>query len=315
MIVLHESDKPLKRVRFAPGGRTVATCGDTGKIRVWDLNVPARSRVLSKGYDHEIVFTSDGLLLSYCGSGVFQGMDVITLEVRDVSSGVSGYWANQCLAVDSNGRVIFVNRQHRPHRLECWSWREARLLWQSEDPLQIDPAAAVISPDGQWLATISFPAGVASFAVSVQLRTAVPAEDVQRRKPTIEIWHTASGRVRYSASAAEPVTSMAFSPDNSTLACVAAPTVEVRDLYSQDLVATLRGELRFKAVAFDPSGRLLATTGNDGVVRFWDTATWAERVAFDWGLGAMWDVTFSADGLTAACCGMAGKIVIWDVDV
>ena len=60
--------------------------------------------------------------------------------------------------------------------------------------------------------------------------------------------------------------------------------------------------------------RLLATAGNDGVIRFWDTNTWHERVAFDWGLGAMWDVTFSADGLTAACCGMSGKVVVWDVD-
>src|SRR5262249_51530241 len=104
------------------------------------------------------------------------------------------------------------------------------------------------------------------------------------------------------------------SPDSRTLVWVSGTKVHVRDAAWWEPVAMLDCKLKFKSVAFDPSGRLLATAGNDGVARFWDTETWTERIAFDWGLGPLWDVTFSADGLTAACCGMAGKVVVWDVD-
>src|SRR5262249_25792855 len=149
---------------------------------------------------------------------------------------------------------------------------------------------------------------------SAALEPEATAEDAGPRPASVETWITATGRVRHSVVAEGPVTAVAFSPDSRALAWVSGTKVHVRDVATWEGRAMLQGDLKFKSVAFDPGGRLLATAGNDGVVRFWDTATWAERVAFDWGLGPMWDVSFSADGLTAACCGMAGKVVVWDVD-
>ena len=71
----------------------------------------------------------------------------------------------------------------------------------------------------------------------------------------------------------------------------------------------------FTAVKFDPSGRLLAASCDDDTVRFWDTRHWQEMQRFTWDLGGINDVTFSPDGLRAACAGDSGKIVIWDVDL
>jgi WD40 repeat protein len=217
--------------------------------------------------------------------------------------------------LDASGRALFARGPANEFRLACWSWWDAKHLWQTEDPVHLIPKLAAISPDGQRMATVTAPDDLDDLTVSAQVGISIPAEETFRPRPNIEVWHTATGRVRFSVNAADTVTSIVFSPDGNTLAWTSGNEVQVRDASSHNQLATLQGELKFKSTAFDPSGRILATAGNDGVIRFWDTATWTERVAFDWEMGAMWDVTFSADGLTAACCGMAGKIVVWDVDV
>jgi WD40 repeat protein len=53
---------------------------------------------------------------------------------------------------------------------------------------------------------------------------------------------------------------------------------------------------------------------HDGTVRLRDCQTAAELAAYSWGIGAVWKVTFSPDGLRAAACGQSGKVVVWDVD-
>lgn len=69
-----------------------------------------------------------------------------------------------------------------------------------------------------------------------------------------------------------------------------------------------------RAVSFSPDGRLLATVGEDGALRFWDTESGATSMELDLGLKALRAVAFSPDGLTVAAGGDAGTIAIVDVD-
>jgi WD40 repeat protein len=83
--------------------------------------------------------------------------------------------------------------------------------------------------------------------------------------------------------------------------------------------ATCRG------VAFHPSGQWLAAAGDDGLVKFFDTASWKLARTFDWGIGQLRAVCFSADGTHSATIGTGrkrasstrtrSKIVVWDVDL
>ncbi|MBY0232082.1 MAG: WD40 repeat domain-containing protein [Gemmataceae bacterium] len=81
-------------------------------------------------------------------------------------------------------------------------------------------------------------------------------------------------------------------------------------------VATLRNDSRkiLTGAAFHPGGRILAATSNDHTVKFYDTATWGRVGGFDWEVGRLRSVAFSADGCLAAAGSDKGRIVVWDVE-
>ena len=65
------------------------------------------------------------------------------------------------------------------------------------------------------------------------------------------------------------------------------------------------------SVAFSPDGRLLASCGDDDVVRLWDPATGAERRTLTGHTGRVNGVAFSPDGLLLASCDDE-TVRLWD---
>jgi WD40 repeat protein len=82
-------------------------------------------------------------------------------------------------------------------------------------------------------------------------------------------------------------------------------------------VATIKNDSRkhFTGAAFHPGGRFLAATSNDHTGKFYDTATCARAGGFDWEVGRLRSVAFSAGGTLAAAGTDKGRIVLWDVDL
>jgi len=82
---------------------------------------------------------------------------------------------------------------------------------------------------------------------------------------------------------------------------------------------------RCRAVAFSPSGALLAAVGDSGTAVLYDTTTWQTAREFAWDIGELRAVCFAPDGTRAATIGVGavaasrkravGRAVVWDLDV
>ena len=68
------------------------------------------------------------------------------------------------------------------------------------------------------------------------------------------------------------------------------------------------------SASFSPAGGLLATSGNDGMVRIWSVATGELLTSLDGQSSWMPRVAFSADGRTLAAAGGDNHIRVWDLD-
>jgi WD40 repeat protein len=144
---------------------------------------------------------------------------------------------------------------------------------------------------------------------------------------TIYLWDLHSGKMRTELEhPGKRVASLAFSPDNRTLAVALLPEEESEDepcpllLYavpSGEVARALggHGTKGTRCIAFAPDGRTLASGGDDGAMKLWDVHRGRERTAVEWHLDSVCAVAFSPDGLTVASASFDGSIKLWPREV
>src|SRR5262249_54439614 len=66
------------------------------------------------------------------------------------------------------------------------------------------------------------------------------------------------------------------------------------------------------AVSFSPDGKRLASAGDDGMVRVWDTVTGQEALSLKGHTGTVTSVAFSPDGKRLASADSTGRVKVWD---
>ncbi len=281
-------------VEFTRDGRRLLTTGDDERVRVWNV---AANREDGKALSCYCLTTKGGALLMPDGKRVVAayGDDSTSItvsslrtrkelrQVTDDAGDVEG------LAVSRNGRFLATFGDSRP--VVVWDAVKMRPLGRLRGTGTDSTWNVGFSPDGRLVAV----------------------DDATRG---LELWDVARRtRIERLAGAGNWPRTFAFTRDGKTIAFENDSGIHVRAVAG----GPYRGrpiviDAVVNDIAFDPTGRLLATATENGVVRIWDATTGRPRGAALLGHENFVNaVAFSPDGRTLASAGQDGTVRLWTV--
>ncbi len=133
---------------------------------------------------------------------------------------------------------------------------------------------------------------------------------------TINLMDASSGELLHTFEG-HMYSSMAFSPDSSTLASATFDSnlIILWDARSGEKLRTLTGHTSgINSVAFSPDGSTLASGSYDNTVRLWDASSGKQIRAHSWHISDVFSVAFSPDGSTLASGSNDRTVFIIDVN-
>ena len=279
--------RSVSSVSFAPDGKTLASGGRDGTIRLWDVESKRQTAVWEGHWDSvfSVSFSPDGKTLAsgvgsdILGSGYIRLWDVasgrqtaILVGHTDIVSSVSFSPDGKTLASGSGSPY-----RDRDRTIRLWDVASGRQTAVLEGH-RGEVFSVSFSPDGRTLASGS-------------------------KDSTIRLWDVESGRqtavlVEHTSS----VYSVSFSPDGRTLASGSlVGTIRLWDVESGRQTAVLEGHTNWvESVSFSPDGRTLASGGWDGTIRLWEVGSRRQTAVLEGHTGNVYSVSFSPDGRTLA---------------
>ena len=285
IISLQGDATDVYNVNFSPDGRTLA--GTTGQeILLWDIDTGEQKAKLA-GHNRSITsftFSPDGeTFVSSSWDGVIQVWDATTGDNQKTI----GTPANSTVSVSfsPDGKTL-VSSDFNRKKVVFWDVS----TWQPKDTLTLPSGSfTTFSPDS---------------------RTLITKGGFGR----IYLWDIATGTIKTELTGhVSSVTSIAFSPDGSTLASCSSNQLYLWDWRTGEQKLSISGHSRpVYAIEFSPDNNILAT-GSRTEINIWDVDSAGHKTTFiddDWAFNS--SLTFSPDGQTLASK-IGWNIRLWDL--
>jgi WD40 repeat protein len=277
--------------RFFPNGRTLATVGLDGTLRIRDVDDPkAEPRIIRHPgiRFHCLSVSSDGKRVAAGGSdGGVRVWDAETWTERPVIRGHQG----DVLSVAFGPTAAILASGARDHSVRLWDPETGRLI-RALPSFHLDAVAVVaFSPDGRSLASASF----------------------DRSLRVVELETGQASRILLGHG--DYVLGAVFSADGKTLASTGWDhTIRFWDLTAGYPQRVWHGhEKAVRAVEFTPRGEL-ATAGMDGFVRLWDPVTGIEKAKFGPHNGGVVSLSCDPNGRWLATATDDQQVRVWDIE-
>ncbi len=320
---------------FSPDSRTLASGGQDGMIRLWDLDERRERQALEidEGWVRFLSFSPDGKALAAGGPQLpaVRLWDLTTSRLRG-SFPIHGDWTH-AVAFAPDGRTIATCGQDQTAKV--WDVNTGQLR-ATYEKLTGSVYALAFTPDSRQLVlgcedprlrlwkivddpAPPVPAGhrdeLWGLAFSPDGRTLVSVGNETVEPEPLKFWDLATGRARLELPGhTSTVSCVAYTPDGQIL--VTGSLDNTVRIWQADglLLHTLTDHTdRVRALAITPDGQTLATTGSDRTVRIWDLPSGHLRNVLKGHTNTVHALAISPDGTTVASGGNDETIVLWDL--
>ncbi|GAA2793839.1 nSTAND1 domain-containing NTPase [Crossiella cryophila] len=296
------------QTEFSPNGKVLATTGDDGTVRLWDVRDPANVRPWGppleghKGWLITVVFSADSKLMAAGGA---EGR----MRVWNIADPAAPILVTSWLAGDDREARINTSAFHPDGKILATGHATGVLrLWDLSDPANPRPLGGPrIGADGELWAMVFSP----------DRRTLVTAGG----DGPIRVWDLTGGELREVRKlAGVSVYTLAFTPDGRTVAAGSRDS-------SVRLWRIADGALLFNLVsghngavwrvAFNRAGTVMVTAGGGGLALLWNSANPTAITGIGPPLagtgGTVYAVGFSPDGRTVATGAGDGSVRLWSL--
>ena len=286
LFLLAGHTRNVTSVIFSPSGRKLASGGQDGTIRLWDVPTGKHLKTHTKEGVSRVVFSPDRCTFATVEWGG-------PLRLWDIATGK----LCQTFTMNVEKRDVFIASLKE-------GWSQTLTMNVGE---RWAFSGAVFSPDGCTLATLE------------------GEEDVWDGDLRISLWDIATGMhlkiLTKANSLSYGLHSLAFSPDGGTL----ANDVGIEgfwELWDVTIGARLKtfhlehtdNFVLTRSLAFSPDGNTLAAGCSNSTIYLWNVDTGKHAKTFTGHTAEISNLCFSPDGNTLASGCKDGTVLLWDID-